>query len=528
MSAKATRTTFHFSTSLVALGVRSEQSIARHERKYLLFALAVFTLFALYHALITPLWFDELFTLFISRLSSLQEMLRAMPSDGQPPLQYLLTHISLRLLGESAFALRVPEIIATITAGWMTYKIVRRHGTAIQALFALVMMLGAILIMYQAYTARPYGLLLAFTALTFYSWQTASLRQHHRLLPLCGVAMGIAGAILSHHFGLVHVGLFLAAGEGARFIQRHRLDVWLLSAMVTGLAPLALTLPLAHISHTVLGEAVLHSTNFWAKPSAIDLLWYSGMISLPLLYLFAIFAFLPWPKRPDDGKISSLLQVPFHEWTAMYALCLLLPVVILLTVFKTGNFQPKYAISTSLGLALFSGWALPRFAPRQINIQPLLALSSVCCLLLMAMTLFLENMHLPIWKAQPGTIAVSPVLLNASAGFPIVVANAYDYAPEWWYAPPSVQQRLIYLSDVAYAERQPDFLPELSLATSQDYIPLRVTAYAPFVSSHATFLLLDSGLPRLTWVVPRLANAGWRLTPIAKSGKDVLYRVDRP
>jgi 4-amino-4-deoxy-L-arabinose transferase-like glycosyltransferase len=237
-------------------------------------------------------------------------MLRAMPSDGQPPLQYLLTHISLRLLGESAFALRVPEIIATITAGWMTYKIVRRHGTAIQALFALVMMLGAILIMYQAYTARPYGLLLAFTALTFYSWQTASLRQHHRLLPLCGVAMGIAGAILSHHFGLVHVGLFLAAGEGARFIQRHRLDVWLLSAMVTGLAPLALTLPLAHISHTVLGEAVLHSTNFWAKPSAIDLLWYSGMISLPLLYLFAIFAFLPWPKRPDDGKISSLLQVP--------------------------------------------------------------------------------------------------------------------------------------------------------------------------------------------------------------------------
>ena len=85
------------STSLVALGIRSERSIVRHERRYLLLALSVFALFAAYHACIVPLWFDEFFTFFISRLTSLPEMLRAMPADAQPPLQYLLTHVSLRI-----------------------------------------------------------------------------------------------------------------------------------------------------------------------------------------------------------------------------------------------------------------------------------------------------------------------------------------------------------------------------------------------------------------------------------------------
>jgi len=528
MNATATRTPFLISTFLVALGIRAEQSIARHERRYQLFALVVFALFAVYHALTVPLWFDELFTLFISRLSSIKEMLRAMPSDGQPPLQYLLTHLSLRLFGETAFALRLPELLAYMAAGLLTYRIVRRHGTAVQALFALGLVLGSSLCMEQAYQARPYGLLIAFTALTFDRWQAAALKEHHRLWPLCGVAVGIAGANLSHYFGLVHTGLFLACGETARLIQRRRPDAWMAAAIAVGLISLVFSLPLAHMSRTVLGEAVLHSTNFWAKPMPIYLLWYRVMFSILLLCLVFSFTFLPWAKRRSDRQASSLPPVPIYDWTATCALCLLIPVLLLLTTFETGYILPKYVISTSLGLALLVAWGLPRLSRLRDIAQPLLALSTACYLLLIAMTLLLENMHQPIWNAQPGTEAVSPVLLNAPAGFPIVIANAHDYAPEWWYAPPSVQQRLIYLSDVAYAERQPDFLPELSLATSQDYIPLRVTAYAPFVSSHSTFLLFESGEPRLTWVVPRLANAGWRLTPIASSGAEVLYRVTRP
>ena len=488
----------------------------------------MFAFFAVYHALTVPLWFDEFFTLFISRLPSLPEMLRAMPADGQPPLQYLLTHLFLRVLGESELSLRLPELLAYMAVGLLTYRIVRRHGTAVQALFALGLLLGSIVGIEQAYTARPYGLLIAFTALVFACWQAAALRQHHRLLPLCGVSLGMAGAILSHHFGVVYIGVLLATGETARLIQRRRLDGWMVAAIAAGLSPLVITLPLAHQSHVILGEAVLHAANYGGRPKLMNFLIYLLMAALPLLCLVAILAFLPWPRRTSAGRSSVPPPVPAHEWTAVAALSLLLPIQMLLAALETGVLAARYTIGTSLGLALLCAWGLPRLARLRVIAQPLLALSTLCFLLLVAATLLLENMHQPIWNAQPGAEAVSPLLLNAPPELPIVVANLRDYPAEWWYSPPSIKQRIKYLSDVPYAVKQADFLGELSLILDQAYIPLRTSDYAAFIANHPHFLLLCTGNSLANWVPRRLAGSGWRLTPIASSGANVLYRVDRP
>jgi hypothetical protein len=528
MNTAEARKPFLISTSLIALGIRSEQSIIRHERRYLLLALALFALLAAYHAYTVPLWFDEFFTLFISRLTPLPEMLRAMPADGQPPLQYLLTHLSLRIFGETEFAIRLPELLAYMAAGLLTYTIVRRHGTAVQALFALTLLLGAVMSIVQAYTARPYGLLIAFTALVFACWQTAALKEHNRLLPLCGVALGIAGATLSHHFGVIHVGLLLGVGETARLIQRRRLDGWMLAAIAAGLSSLVLTVPMMRRSRLVLGDAILRSANFCCKPSLTSLLCYLLMIALPLLCMVAIFAFLPWSTGSEAGRVSALSPVPTHERAAAGALSLLLPAMILLATLETGYFLARYAVSCSLGLALLGGWALPRLARLRTIAQRLLALSTLCFLLLIAVTLLHVNLHQPVWNAQPSADGVSDVLLHAPGGLPIVVANAYDYAADWWYAPPSIKQRLVYLADVPYALQQADFLPELSLVRDQAYIPISTSDYIAFVESHPHFLLLRSGLPRRNWTDARLAGSGWRLSTIASSGTDVLYRVDRP
>jgi len=522
------RKPFLISTSLVALGARSERSIARHERLYLLFALAIFALFAAYQACTVPFWFDELFTLFISRITSMPEMLRAMPTADQPPVQYLLTHVSIRIFGETEFALRLPELLACMAAGLLTYKIVRRHGSSVQALFALSLLLGALMSFKQAHTARPYELLIAFTALTFACWQIAALREKNRLLPLCGVALGIAGAILSHHFGVIHTGLLLGAGETARLIQRRRLDGWMVAAITAGLSPLAMTLPMMRQSRLQLGDAILRSTNFYGKPSLADLAGYLLMVALPLLFLVAAFAFLPWSRENADNGASVLLPVPAHEWAAAGALSLLPPAMMSLAALETGYYLARYAVSCSLGLALLGGWALPRLARLRIIAQPLLALSTLCFLVLIATTLLLENMSQPIWSARPGVAAVSPVLANVPGDLPIVVASAFEYVPEWWYAPPALKQRLVYLSDVPYALQQTDFLPELSLIREQAHIPLRTTDYATFIKSHPQFLLLHSGLARFNWTDSRLASSGWRLSPIASSGRDVLYLVDRP
>jgi hypothetical protein len=376
--------------------------------------------------------------------------------------------------------------------------------------------------------ARPYGLLLAFTALSFAFWQEAALTDRRRAWPLCGLALAIAGAVLSHHFGMFHVGIFLAAGETTRLIQRRRLDLRMAAAIVAGLSPLAVTIPFARRSSRVLGQAILHSSNFWAKPSPADLANYLSMIALPLLCLVAIFALLPWPERKTPAGSDSLPPVPLHEWIAALALCLLLPAVIVLTSFETGYFQPKYAISTSLGLALLGAWALPRLLGRRFDPQPLLALSTLGSLLVVVAFLLRVQIYRPVEKGLQGVETVSPLLLRAPADLPIVVCNAFDYAPDWWYAPPSLQKRLVYLSDLTYAARQTDFLPEFSLVLDREFIPIPVPDYSPYIAAHQSFLLLRSGEARLNWTDARLANSGWRLTPIDKAGADILYQVDRP
>jgi hypothetical protein len=68
----------------------------------------------------------------------------------------------------------------------------------------------------------------------------------------------------------------------------------------------------------------------------------------------------------------------------------------------------------------------------------------------------------------------------------------------------------------------------MSLTQDKAYIPLRIADYSTFIASHPHFLLLRSGESRFNWTPPRLASAGWHLTPIANSGADILYRVDRP
>jgi len=513
---------------LVGLGMRAQQSIQRHERRCLFVTLAIFALLTAHHACTTPLWFDEFFTFFISRLPSLPQMLRVIPADGQPPLQYLLTRLSLLLFGQSEFAIRLPEILAYIAAGLLTYRIVRRHGSSVQALFATVTLLGSYVDFEHAFMARPYSLLLAFTALAFLCWQHAAVTGRRLIPALCGLALGIAGAVLSHHFGVLCAGIFLLPGEAARLCQRRRLDLWMAATILAGLSPLAFTLPLAHQSSRDLGQAILHSSTFWAKPSPLHLLGYVGMIAWPPICLFALFAFLPWPQRKTPISSSSTVPVPAYEWAAAVGLSLLLPVLLVISSFETGYFISRYAISSSLGLALLSGWALPRLPGLRAVAQPLLALSTLASLLFVGIFLLWAQFADPAQRGLKDANAVSPLLLNAPEGLPIVIASAFDYVPDWWYAPPSLRERLVYLADPPYAARQADFLPEFTLILDRQAIPMPVSNYADYTAAHPRFLLLRSGLVRLNWTDTRLANSGWHLTPIAKSGSDILYQVDHP
>lgn len=509
--------------------------IDRHERLCILGALAVFGLSAVYHASVRPLWFDEIFTALISRLPSLHLMLQAMPADGQPPLQYLLTHFSLHLFGVSELALRLPAILAYLLTGFLTWHIVRAHGTAVQSLFAVALVMGStmsglllsgIALLDLSVTARPYQLVLACAALAFFCWQRAAQSRNRRSVYLFGLSLALAAAVMSHHLAILDLGLFLAAGEGARLLRNRRPDLPMLAAIIAGALPLFVTVPLARRSHQLLGLPILHSTHFWARPSPSDLGAILIVAPLWLSLIPAVLALLSAPSSAAE-KESPLPAVPRHEVAAAAALALALPVQWCVSIVATGYFMPRYAAVAAPGLALLGAWCLPRFGRLRLVAQPLLAGLSVAYVAMVALALATAQIRHPVQNARPPE-APQQLLSHAPADLPVVYANAFDYASGWWYAAPALRSRMTYLSDLPYALRQPDFLPELSLVLDRSWIPIHTSSYAPFLSEHPQFLLLRYQEVQAGWLPSRLSDAGWRFQQLARSPSAILYRVSAP
>lgn len=509
--------------------------VDRHERLCMLAALAVFGFSAAYHASVRPLWFDEIFTAMISRLPSLHLMLQAMPADGQPPLQYLLTHVSLGLFGINELAVRLPAILAYLLTGFLTWRIVRAHGTATQSLFAVALVMGAtmsgllfsgIALLDLSVTARPYQMVMACAALAFFCWQRAAQTRGRRSVYLVGLSFAVGAAVMSHHLALLSLGLFLAAGEGARLVRNRRPDVPMLIAVAAGALPLAVTVPLARRSHQLLGLPILHSTNFWARPSLLDLGALLLVAPLWLSVLPAVLALLS-PPRSAAGKETPLPPVPGHEVAAAVALALALPAQWWVSLVATGYFMPRYGAVTALGLALLGAWCLPRFGRLRLAAQPVLAGLAAGYVAMVALSLAVAAIRHPVQSIRSPE-AAEPLLAQAPADLPVVYANAFDYASGWWYAPAALRSRMTYLSDLPYALHQPDFLPELSLVLDSRWIPIQTSSYVTFLSEHPQFLLLRYQETQAGWLPSRLSEGGWRFQQLARSPSAILYQVSAP
>ena len=69
--------------------------VRRYELVILLLVMMPVLCLQLRTAFLRPFWFDELFTFLVSSRSSLNEMFRAIPLDGNPPLYFILARLCL-------------------------------------------------------------------------------------------------------------------------------------------------------------------------------------------------------------------------------------------------------------------------------------------------------------------------------------------------------------------------------------------------------------------------------------------------
>jgi hypothetical protein len=466
-------------------------------------------------------WNDELFTVYIARIPSVSGIWAFLATgvEQTPPTFHLLIRVLVLALGEHHLTVRLPSILAMGMVGICMFVVVsRRTSTA----YGLIAMLCPILTQafFYAYEARPYALVLAFSAGSLLCWQSAT-EGHRRGLSLAGLAATLAAALCCHYYAVLAF-LPLVAGEVARSFSRRRVDpaVWL--AFCVAMTPLLAFLPLLMAGRKLAGT-------FWARPRWQYMVgFYQNILSpavVPLLLIVLVLAFYAL-ARAAAGRERTLPVTPpppRHEVLAAVAY-LALPVVgILLAKLVTGAFTDRYALPAVLGLAMIVSWGAFHLLDGRATMGVLLAALLVGWFVVFAGIA-------PALQLRQGVSdqrAVYRFLQTAAPGnMPIVIAGPHAFFQLTYYAPPALAPRLVYLVDPAEALRYLDTdTVDLGMREFGRWTTLRVEPYRAYLSAHPHFLLYADRGP-WAWLLSALGATSARLGVVALDGGASLFLVD--
>ncbi|RLC74592.1 MAG: hypothetical protein DRJ03_16315 [Chloroflexi bacterium] len=147
------------------------------------------------------LWYDETFTLWLAGLS-LPDLLAATAGDVHPPLWYIVEWLTVRALGNSEWALRLPALILGLLAVWLMYGVLSRiQGIPdpVRTLALWFTALSPMLVHYSA-EARMYSL---FAVMVLWSMDNALAGRYIWL----GVSMALG--MYTHNMFALYVPVFV-------------------------------------------------------------------------------------------------------------------------------------------------------------------------------------------------------------------------------------------------------------------------------------------------------------------------------
>jgi hypothetical protein len=153
----------------------------------------------LYIAHARLLWYDEVFSSIISRLSPV-EIWRAVKSglDLQPPTYHLLLHFFGIVFGSSALSLRLPSALAMFAGSLIVFDCARRLTDGLHGLIAIAVLSSSVL-PYYGYEARPYALLFLWSACSLWVWLNTPARSKTAALAF---GLTVFGAVTAHYYAV--------------------------------------------------------------------------------------------------------------------------------------------------------------------------------------------------------------------------------------------------------------------------------------------------------------------------------------
>jgi len=490
-------------------------TLDRHRSIVLLaFAAAIFYSTGL-RASAKPFWHDEIYTLLVAGLPSTGTMWAAVHDgmDLAPPLTTLLTRGVRSVTGPGHVAMRLVPMLGFLMMTVALFAIVRRRANATAALTAAL--IPVFTAGYRhAYEARPYGLMMGLFALALFAWSEAAAGRRRRVqVPVLTIAL--AAGLWNHYFAVLAY-LPIAGGELVRGIRTRRLDVPIATALALSAAaalPLvALARAAARQGGTFWGPAslaqVAESYTFLLEP----LPWaHLGLIAAAIAALGAASFVM---GRHGDGPASPL---PAHEIVAGVLAALVPAAGVLLGVLVTGALVPRYLLGGVVGISLVLSIGLWWLARRARVLE-------------LVLPAFLVAAFVPTMGAvarMPHPVESRPLLIESlrSPG-PTAVTGGLTFLQLWYYAPPELKSRLVYVASPEHALRYlgTDTIDRGYQALAR-WTPVPVTTLEALNPRHAEVRVYAYGSG---WLLQALRDGGAGVEEIGVESGARLCRVIPP
>ena len=452
------------------------------------------------------LWHDELFTYYIAGAPSLSRLWEELHLDLNPPLLYVATRASMRLLGDHPYVVRLPSILAFLAGSLCLYVWVARRLRPAYGLLAMLVFWSTPFFYYSS-EARPYGLVMGFFGMALLAYQNVVIARR-RPSAVVILAVAIAGMMVSHLFAVFYL-LPFGLAELVRLYQRRKPDLAVWAALIV-----PAFFPFIYLSLVARFQSSVFPESFQAS---LHRIWTFFMVTLkpegPML-LLAIFAALLVAFRRERPEISSK-ALPDLTDVALITGSLAIPVVINLVLMRShGAFFDRYGGPAAFGLALLVGFLIAVYT----NTSRLAALAAGGVLLLY---IPIENglsAGAQLLHRQP-PLAAAPID-SIKPELPLVAASGLTFLEMDKYASPQTVGRLHYLTDTQFAIQYAHASIFEGFPLLKRYFPIRaaVDPFQQFVQRHRDFLVLGTpGYPE-----------DWLLRKLMADGDELRYLGDFP
>lgn len=468
-----------------------------------------------------PLWYDELFTYYVSMSRNLEEFWgRILHVDLNPPLNYLFVRASIFLFGDSPLAVRLPSMLAFLAASLSVLVIVRRKAGNLFALTAMVLTWSFGFLRY-ATEARPYALILAFLSLAVLCWM--SIRPDEPVSAAhWGLAGSIAGMLLSHCFAAFFVAPFVA-GELVRGIRRKKFDSATWFAILGPMLLVVTYIPLLIRAQRILvPPAFLPSLTRAITFYEAELISMGPLVLLPFLarpFVLMLLAILLLISR--GSKFRPVLAA--HELIFLWTAFLMPAVVMGYLSWVNSAFWPRYGIGIVVVLSIGVTCQLARLTNRNVFAAGLIAVLTLMALGVQAYPA-LSSYRQP--AAVPSTVyrQILPEL-------PFVAASGLTFLEMDHREDNRFVKRLYYLTDTPSAIRYAHATIFEGLPILARYFPVRgaVAPYHSFMATHDRFLVFATpGYPE-DWLLDKLRDDRAEIRQVCQIHTDyrdqMLYEV---